>query len=276
MFKFYSLLLLCLTLLFSATLCAAPKENVPTQERYGITLYGIELPETGANLLLVIDASKSMNRKDAARTTPGRRWDTLIDEVTAMRDAMTDTISRRGSTFTVSVIFEGGDTAHNGIGPFNMAKAAERDALLTALQEKEFLSGGNFETTFQETLWPFVAKHAITYVVYLGDDDIGTYAKPVCEALNQWYAPATEKPDALTRKRQQQKVAWRKTWANWRPPKRGMPAFKNARPLPPPPKDVTFSCVAIGQSSPLLKEIATLGKGQYIERKGGAKRKRKK
>lgn len=246
------------------------------RERYGITFYGIDLPSRGANLLLVIDASKSMRRKDAARTTPGRRWDTLIDEVTQMRDAMQEQAQKRGVPFTVSIIFEGGDEVHEGIGPFDLRDTAAGEALVTALVEKEFLSGGNFETTFQETLWPFVARHAITYIVYLGDDDIGTYATAVRSALTDWYTAPETKPTAAQRKCQQQKAAWRKHWARWRPTKRGMPTFKKTRPLPPPPKDVTFSCVAIGQSSPLQEEMATLGKGQYIERKAKAKRKRKK
>ena len=274
--KRFGMLLLCGAIfLFGTVLRAeAPFKHV-SHERYDITLYGIEMPQKGANLLLIIDASKSMGRKDAARKTPGRRWDTLIDEVTAMRDAMQETTRQTGAPFSVSIIFEGGDTAHAGVGPFNMAKAEEGEALIQALKEKEFLSGGNFETTFKETLWPFVSKHAITYIVYLGDDDIGTYAEPVREALNYWYAPDAAKPDATTRKYQKQKGNWRLHWKTWRPPKRGTPSFKNAKVLPPPPKEVTFSCVAIGQSSPLLESIATLGKGQYIERKSKSKRKRK-
>ncbi len=246
-----------------------------THERYEITFYGIELPQKGANLLLVIDASKSMGRKDAARKTPGRRWDTLIDEVTAIRDAMQAATQKTGVPFSVSLIFEGGDTAHAGIGPFNMAKPEDGEALITALKEKTFLSGGNFETTFKETLWPFVAKHAITYIVYLGDDDIGTYAGAVREAMTAWYAPEGTKPDATLRKCQRHKANWRLHWKTWRPPKRGVPLFKNAKLLPPPPKDVTFSCVAIGQSSPLLEELATLGRGKYVERKKASRKKKK-
>ena len=243
------------------------------EERYGIKLYGIDLPQKGANLLLIIDASKSMNRKDALRKMPARRWDTLIDEVTAMCDGMQAAAQANGVPFAVSVIFEGGDTAHAGIGPFDMAKPEAGEALITALKEKVFLSGGNFETSFGETLWPFVTKHAITYIVYLGDDDIGSYATPVREALTRWYTPA-EKPDAATRKCQKQKANWRLHWKNWRPPKRA-PTFKNTRHLPPPPKDVIFSCVAIGQDSALLKEIATLGHGTYVERKSKQKSKSK-
>jgi hypothetical protein len=39
---------------------------------------------------------------------------------------------------------------------------------------------------------------------------------------------------------------------------------------------VIFSCVAIGQDSALLKEIAELGHGTYAERKGKRKPKGKK
>ncbi len=269
------LLLLCLGLILLAPSVRAQLTPEEYEERYGISLYGIDLPPKGANLLLIIDASKSMNRKDAARKTPGRRWDTLIDEVTAMRDAMQTAAKERNAPFSVSIIFEGGDTAHVGIGPFNMAKAEAGETLIKTLKDKQFLSGGNFETTFKETLWPFVAKHAITYIVYLGDDDISSYAVPVREALSQWYAP-NQKPDAATRKCQKLKANWRSHWKTWRPPKRGTPAFKNARLLPPPPKELTFSCVAVGQDSALLKELSTLGQGIYVARKGKSKRKKAK
>lgn len=280
--KKHLLLKNCLrTLLCSALFCLAAPLTAQTdaeayEARYGISLYGIDLPPKGANLLLIIDASKSMNRKDAARQTPGRRWDTLIDEVTAMRDAMQTAAKERNTHFSVSIIFEGGDTAHEGIGPFNMAKSEEGETLIKTLKEKPFLAGGNFETTFKETLWPFVTKHAITYIVYLGDDDIGTYAVPVREAMNRWYAPNKEKPDAATRKCQKLKTNWRLHWKNWRPPKRGTLTFKNTRPLPPPPKDVTFSCVAVGQDSALLKELSELGHGIYVARKSKSKSKKSK
>lgn len=242
------------------------------RDRYGVTFYGIDLPKNGANLLLVIDASKSMKRKDAARKTAGRRWDTLLDEVRAMCEAMQMAIKERGVPFTVSVLFEGGKEAHQGIGPYDMAKSVERDTLITTLTNKEFLSGSNFKVTFGETLWAFVARHAITYVIYLGDDDIGTYATEVRTAMGNWYAGEEAKVTPELRKVRHQKETWRKAWAQWRPKKKGTLTFKEKRVLPPPPKEVTFSCVAIGQESTLLKELATLGKGQYIERT--AKRKK--
>jgi hypothetical protein len=272
----------CLTLFFLwsgllfTTAVSAQADQAAYEERYGITLYGIDLPPKGANLLLIIDASKSMNRKDAARATPGKRWDTLIDEVTAMQEAMKTCSAERGVPFSVSILFEGGDAPQAPLGPFNPSKPADCETLLTTLKEKPLLSGGNFETTFQETLWPFVSKHAITYIVYLGDDDIGTYASTVREALSQWYAPAKDKPTPATRKTQKLKANWRLHWKTWRPPKRGTPTFKNTRPLPPPPKDVTFSCVAIGQDSSLLKEITTLGNGIYVARKSKSKSKKSK
>ena len=244
-----------------------------THERYEITFYGIELPREGAHLLLVIDVSKSMSRKDGARTTPGRRWDTLLDEVQAMQEAMHE-VAKRGVPFQVSVIFEGGDVPHKGEGPFNMADAAAGEALVTLLKGQKFKSGGNFEVTFGETLWDVVARQAITYVIYLGDDDIGTYAEAVRESLARWYTPP-EKPDALTRKCQKQKANWRLHWKHWRPTKRGQPSFSTTKRLPPPSKDVTFSCVAIGQSSPLLEELAKTGRGKYIERKTTRKSKKK-
>lgn len=244
----------------------------PVAARYGISFYGIELPKEGANLLLIIDASKSMKRKDAARTTPGRRWDTLLDEVRSMRDAMAEA-TRRGIPFTVSILFEGGETAEKGIGPLDMSKVEEGETLETLLTQKEFLSGGHFETTFGEQLWPFVAQHAITYIIYLGDDDIGTYADCVRQSVAAWYG-GTAAPERV-KKQQKLKARWRKAWANWRPKSRKTPTFTNRKQLPPPPKEIPFSCVAIGQASPLLKELTVMSNGQYIERKSKSKRKPK-
>lgn len=271
--KAFRLLAFLLITAFLFPYAAAQQPTAPTRDRYGeITFYGIELPKTGANLLLIIDASKSMKRKDAARETPGRRWDTLLDEVRTMCASMNKAARSRDVPFTVSFLLEGGGEPHKGAGPFNMARPTAGEELLTTLSTTEFRSGGNFEVTFGETLWDFVSRHAITHVIYLGDDDIAAYATPVRTALNAWYVAPNAKSTAAHRKCQQQKATWRKTWAHWRPKRKGAPAFKNAVHLPPPPKELTFSCVAIGQSSSLLQEIATLGGGQYIERKAPSKR----
>lgn len=270
----------CLLLIFgccaaTASLCAATPQSPQIHERYGISFYGIDLPQEGAHLLLIIDVSKSMSRKDAARTTPGRRWDTLLDEVQTMLDEMATATKQRGVPFQVSVIFEGGDEAHRGEGPFIPANPESAKALMALLSGQTFRSGGSFETTFSETLWDVMTRQAITYVIYLGDDDIGHYAESIRESVRSWYTCDEANPTSLQRKRRHQKNVWRKAWSGWRPVKRGMPAFRSTKRLPPPPKDVIFSCVAIGQRSSLLQEIATMGKGQYIERTGKKSRKKK-
>lgn len=268
------LLSLLLGLLCPVFVAGAQPSASTSHDRYGISFYGIDLPAEGANLLLIIDASKSMNRKDAARVTPGRRWETLIDEVRTMGEQMYTATRTHGVPFSVSILFEGGSEAHKGVGPFDMGKPSEQKQLLELLERKELLSGGNFETTFRETLWPFVARHAITCIIYLGDNDIGAYADCVQEAVSDWYAAGETASTPHARKCRQLKAAWRKTWARWRPKSRTMPSFKQTRQLPPPPKEIVFSCVAIGQSSSLLQTLATLGKGQYIERKAKSRRKR--
>lgn len=247
----------------------ADAERAALEKRYGPLFYGVELPENGARVLLVVDTSKSMGRKDATRTDGGRRWDTLLDEVAKMTDSMRALIRARRVCFTVSVLYEGGDTPHGGTEPFDMAQAGASERLLEELRGRDFTTGGSFETTFGETLWPLVSRQHITYVFYLGDNDIGRYAEaPVRDAVSAWYALPRKEPAADQRKLWNLKVAWWKPWANWRRPARGVPTFRSRQtfPLPPPPRDVVFSCIAIGQKSPLLKELAKLGHGEYVER----------
>ena len=247
----------------------ADAERAALEKRYGPLFYGVELPENGARVLLVVDTSKSMGRKDATRTDGGRRWDTLLDEVAKMADSMRALIRARRVCFTVSVLYEGGDTPHGGTEPFDMAQTGASERLLEELRGRDFTTGGSFETTFGETLWPLVSRQHITYVFYLGDNDIGRYAEaPVRDAVSAWYALPRKEPAADQRKLWNLKVAWWKPWANWRRPARGVPTFRSRQtfPLPPPPRDVVFSCIAIGQKSPLLKELAKLGHGEYVER----------
>lgn len=275
--RFLTLFTVIGALLTFAPVAVAKTDAETVQERYGVYFYGIELPREGANVLMIIDVSKSMSRKDAARSTPGRRWDTLLDEVQSMREEMVLAAEKRGVPFHVSVIFEGGNEPHTGEGPFNMADKAASEKLQKLLTEQTFKSGGSFETTFTETLWEVVTRHAITYVIYLGDDDIGTYATPIREAVTSWYTASTAtKPTAQQRKHRHQQKVWRKAWANWRPMKRGTVVLSKTKRLPPPPKQLTFSCVAIGQASPLQEELAKLGNGQYVERKGKAAKKSRK
>ena len=168
----------CLTALSPVASAAEPRELTP-EERYGPMFYGLRLPETGARLLLIIDTSKSMGRKDSTRTDGGRRWDTLLDEVRRMTNEMAALIAARKVCFTVSVLYEGGDLPHAGSEPFDLAQAGSAERLLSELSAKTFVSGGSFETTFGETLWPLVARQHITHIVYLGDNDIARHAETV-------------------------------------------------------------------------------------------------
>lgn len=255
----------CLTALSPVASAAEPRELTP-EERYGPMFYGLRLPETGARLLLIIDTSKSMGRKDSTRTDGGRRWDTLLDEVRRMTNEMAALIAARKVCFTVSVLYEGGDLPHAGSEPFDLAQAGSAERLLSELSAKTFVSGGSFETTFGETLWPLVARQHITHIVYLGDNDIARHAETVRDAVSAWYALPRTAPEAHQRPLWNQKRAWWKPWERWRRPTRGVPTFRAQQAYPPPPRDVTLSAVAIGQASPFLKELTALGKGEYAER----------
>ncbi len=267
--------LFCILLfLLSVSFCGA--QTGTPEERYGPVFYGIPLPETGARVLLVIDTSKSMGRKDKVRKDGGTRWDTLVDEVQTMTATMQELIAERRVNFTVTLLYEGGKTPHRGTSPYDIAVAGTADRLLTDLKAKEFTSGGSFETTFGETLWPLVAKQHLTHVFYLGDNDIGKYSESVRNAVTAWYNLPRKEPVKDQRKLWSLKNQWWDPWKRWRKPAgSGKLVFKKQQALPPPPKDVTFSCVAIGQASPLLKELATLGNGDYVERLPKKKRKSK-
>ena len=241
---------------------------------YGPMFYGVELPEDGARLLLVIDTSKSMGRKDSARTDGGTRWDTLLDEVTGMTDQMADIIARRRVCYTVSLLYEGGDEPHAGTTPFDLSKPGIAQALLAELRGKTFTSGGSFEHTFGETLWPLVSKQHITHIIYLGDNDIGRYGEtPARAALTAWYNLPRKNPTADQRPLFRLKSAWWEPWKGWRRPTAKRPVFRSQQRLPPPPRDVVFHAIAIGQKSPFLKEMATLGHGEYVERLPAKRRK---
>ena len=254
-----------MTLWFGVAM-AAPVGEVALDERYGPAFYGLRLPETGARVLLVIDTSKSMGRKDRARVDGGRRWDTLLDEVRTMADEMVALVAARKVCFTVSLLYEGGEVPHPGSEVFDMAQRGAANRLLTELSGKTFTSGGSFERTFGETLWPLVSRQHITYVIYLGDNDIARHGDAVRDAVTAWYAVPKAEPEAARRPLWNLKRAWWKPWERWRRPVKGVPTFRAQQAYPPPPRDVVFSTVAIGQASPFLKELATLGKGDYVTR----------
>ncbi len=266
------------TLLLSTGLLSAaePTPAEIAEARYGPAFYGMHLPRTGARVLLVVDTSKSMGRKDSARTDGGRRWDTLLDEVRGMTREMRALVEESAVAFTVSVLFEGGDTPHRGSELFDLRRPEAADALATLLAAKDFTAGGSFETTFGEHLWPLVADHHITHIIYLGDNDIAKHRDPVSADLTAWYTLPKRNPTAQQRPLWRLKSAWWKPWEQWRAPKPGQPIFKHQRAYPPPPKEVTFSAVAIGQPSPFLKELATLGGGDYTERLAKKRRSRAK
>ncbi len=240
--------------------------KAPAEDRYGPIFYGVELPETGARVLLVIDTSKSMGRKDGARKDGGRRWDTLRDEVRSMTETMQALSATRSVPYSVSLLYEGGSEPHTGTEPQDFTRPGAQAALLQALESRALTSGGSFEHTFGEVLWPLVSRQHITHIFYLGDDDIAAHADPVRKAVAAWYTLPRKVPAAGERKLWSLKHAWWEPWSRWRTPRPGVPVFKSQRALPPPPKDVVFSCIAIGQPSVFLKELATLGKGSYVER----------
>lgn len=247
----------------------------PPEERYGPCFYGIDLPETGARVLLVIDTSKSMGRKDTLRTDGGTRWMTLCDEVAQMTERMEELQHAGGVPYAVALLYEGGQTPHPGSELYHLAEPGARERLLDNLAKRELAAGGTFEATFGQTLWPLVTKHHITHLFYLGDNDIAAHGEAVRSAVNAWYALPTERPSPAQRPLWRQKKAWREAWAQWRPPTKRAHAFAQRKPaLPPPPREVTLSCIAIGQASPFLQSLAELGHGRYVERVKKRRRKR--
>lgn len=245
------------------------------EERYGPTFYGIELPKTGARVLLIVDASKSMRRKDTRRIDGGTRWDTLVDEVKSMSETMTETLQQQPLLcYTVTLLFDVGSAPHTGTQPYNMANPAERQALLSALEGKSLGEGGNYRQTFGEVLWPLVSKQHITHIVFLGDNDIARYSDEILPQFSNWYSLSMKKPkDSHLRSLWQLKHAWWSPWKNWRPPNRAFAKLKREQIFPPPPKEVTFSAVVIGQTSPLLRQLTELGQGSYVEYKNKKKKK---
>ena len=257
----------CLCAALAALFCPLAPAEAPSDARYVPYFYGIALPESGARVLLVIDTSKSMGRKDASRPDGGTRWDTLCDQVSEMAGRMAALAARRRVCYTVTLLYEGGDAPHAGTEPFDLARPGAAEALLAALRARALTSGGSFEATFGETLWPLVSRQHITHVIYLGDNDVGRYAEaPVRAAVSAWYALPRRDPAAAQRALFRLKAAWWEPWKGWRRPTAQRPAFRGQQALPPPPRDVVFSAVAIGQKSPLLEELAALGGGEYVER----------
>lgn len=257
----------CLCAALAALFCPLAPAEAPSDARYVPYFYGIALPESGARVLLVIDTSKSMGRKDASRPDGGTRWDTLCDQVSEMAGRMAALAARRRVCYTVTLLYEGGDAPHAGTEPFDLAKPGAAEALLAALRARALTSGGSFEATFGETLWPLVSRQHITHVIYLGDNDVGRYAEaPVRAAVSAWYALPRRDPAAAQRALFRLKAAWWEPWKGWRRPTAQRPAFRGQQALPPPPRDLVFSAVAIGQKSPLLEELAALGGGEYVER----------
>lgn len=222
------------------------------------SFFGIQLPEEGARVLLILDISKSMGLKDALRTDGGRRWDTLLEEVQKMTQQMQENIRVKPTCYTVTVLFEGGDAPHLGTPPYDLSVRGAAERLQKDLTERTFVSGGSFEATFGENLWPLVARQQITHILYLGDNDIAKYETPVRNAVAAWYAVPRKNPEPYQKDLYKLKTQWRKAWDD-------RSAVKTRR-LPPLLSDVVISCIAIGQPSPFLKELSEMGKGTYVER----------
>jgi hypothetical protein len=245
-------------------------------ERYGPTFYGIEIPETGARVLLIIDASGSMQQRDTLRSDGGSRWQTLIDEVSSMTQQMADLQKANPRLcYTVSILYEvfryeKNEKAHKGTPPFDLSQPNARTALIEELQSTTPGGGANFNVTFNETLWPLVAKQHITHIFFLGDNDIDVYGEAIEATFRRWYAVTPKEPKAAKeRQLWRLKKTWFEPWKKWRPPSaRRTLALRSSETLrlPPPPKEVTFSAIAIGASSPLLETFTTLARGTYVER----------
>ena len=259
----------CLRVLIAACLIGAfaLRGNALTpEERYGPVFYGIRLPAQGARVLLILDTSKSMSRKDAARPDGGRRWDTLLDEAKVLAGQMREAASTRGAPYSLTLLYEGGETPRPPSPCINFDKADASEKLLAELARCAFTSGGSFAQTFGERLWPLVARDHITHIIYLGDNDIARHAEAVEAALAAWYNLPKASPSPAQRALWKTKEAWRKPWEHWRPAAKGVPRFASHTMLPPPPADVVFSAVAVGQPSPFLKTLAERHGGEYVER----------
>jgi hypothetical protein len=246
-------------------------------DRYKPTFYGIEIPPTGARVLLIVDASGSMTTPDSLRTDGGTRWQTLIDEVTSMTNAMQELqASHPHLCFTITLLYEvyryeNGGKPHKGTQAFDLSQPTAREALIKELQATVPGGGANFETTFNDTLWPLVAQQHITHIFFLGDNDIDYFSDRIYSTFNHWYGLTKKEPkEAKQKKLWRLKCAWYEPWKRWRPPtqRRTLELRKSdLLRLPPPPREVTFSAIAIGESSPLLKTFTEIARGTYVERK---------
>lgn len=236
------------------------------EKRYGPLFYGVELPDKGARVLLVLDTSRSMASTDPSRTDGGCRWDTLVDEVAKMTESMQQLVATKHVCYTVSILYEGGD-GHSGTEPFDLSQSGAADRLLEELRKRDFTPGGSFDHTFGKALWPLVSRQHITHIFYLGDDDIGRWGTDTArETVKAWYTLPRKDPSGAQRALWRLKTEWWKPWGQRRRSARGAPSFKQELRLPPPPRDVIFSCIAIGQESELLKELSKIGHGKYVER----------
>lgn len=255
--------LTALFLLITTALCA----QLP--DRYGPVFYGIELPDTGANVLLIVDSSGSMRLNDYTRQTPGTRWDTLCDEVETMTEQMAELCRYKGVGYTVTVLYEGGYVSPRASDCYNLKEDDAGMRLVAELKGRFPGGSASFDETFGKLLWPLVAKHHVTHIFYLGDDDIGRYSvdnKVVQRTIKSWYTLPKKNPRKNQQRLWKLKQEWWSPWKRWRKPTPGVPVFKSQMRMPPPPKNVKFSCIVIGESSEILKEIAKRGGGEYVEK----------
>lgn len=235
-------------------------------ERYGPQFYGLQLPEQGARVLLVLDTSKSMGRKDPARADGLSRWQTLRDEVSAMASRMAElAASPRRVPYALMVLYEGGTGEPEHSACYDILGPDSAAPLLEALASRPFTSGSNHEATFA-ALWPLVSKHRITHIIYLGDNDIASHAEGVRAAFEAWYALPEKSPAPAQKPLWKLKRAWAEAWRTWRPRPAAAARQRLSTqppPLPPRPAEVVFSAVAIGQASPVLEALARRGGGEY-------------
>lgn len=175
LFKLVTLLGITFVAMLTMAMDEAEFQRIQS-EKYGIQFYGIQIPEEGARVVLILDTSGSMScLVRSADGKPKRRWDILIEEVEQMLKSMAEQTAKTGAPFALGVIFEG--TSGGDPTPFYTIEASRYDThplpqLIKRLNAITPSGGVTFDEVFSNKLWPYVAKHGATHAIFLGDDDI--------------------------------------------------------------------------------------------------------
>ena len=282
LFKFITVLGITFVAMLTMAMDEAEHQRIQS-EKYGIQFYGIQIPEEGARVVLILDTSGSMScLVRSADGKPKRRWDILIEEVEQMLKSMAEQSAKTGAPFALGVIFEG--TSGGDPTPFYTIEASRYNTLplpqlIKRLNAIDPSGGATFDEVFSNKLWPYVAKHGATHAIFLGDDDIQYMADAVIQSVKKWYQTTSQGSAAkfsFGKKNFKGPLsALKNKWAA-APWSRAMPTaphkqksglkFSNKsakQKFPPRPQDVTFHCIAINVDSETLKTIAKLGGGEY-------------